>query len=102
MLSFLEGRLITCQRLTNNSSPKLSLTTLYSPLKRRDSRSAGYTGGPVNYPSRFISWVYRGESIFQVQHGKSLKKSLFYGGLVGFEPTTPPPKNTCPADDAIC
>ena len=40
----------------------------------------------MNDPSRFISWVYTGQSIFQVRHGESLKKFAMEG--VGFEPTT--------------
>ena len=39
-------RLTTCKRCC--SLPKQSLITLSPPRKRRDSRSAGYTGGPVN------------------------------------------------------
>ena len=53
-------RLTTCKRLTNNNNrflPKLSLITLFFPPEtRRDGRSAGYTGGPVIFPSPFIPW----------------------------------------------
>ena len=81
------------------SLPKLSLITLPPPLKRRDSKSAGYMGGPVNYPSRFISWVYRGEYFSRSSHGENLEKFIIMVDM-GFEPTTP--NNPCPADDAIC
>ena len=76
-------RLTTCNWLTS-SVPKLSLITLSLP-ERRDSRSAGYTGGSVIYPSRFISWGTR-KSIFQVRHGENLKRLLLW--MVGIEPTT--------------
>ena len=79
-------RLTTCERLTN-SLPRLSLITL-SPLKRRDSRSAGSTADLCQYPSRLISWGTR-DSIFQVRHGENLKSLLLW--MVGIEPTTPKP-----------
>ena len=47
------------------------------------------------YPSRFISWGYRGEYF---RHGESLK--IFIIG--GYGTRTHDPKNPCPADDAIC
>ena len=74
----------TCKRFTN-SLPKLSLIAL-SPLKRRHTRSAGYTGGPVNTQAVSFSG-YTGEGIFQVRHGESLKSLLSW--MVGIEPTTP-------------
>ena len=52
-------------------------------MKRRDSRSAGYTGGPVqavSFPGD------TGENIYQVRHGESLKKVIMVD--VGIEPTT--------------
>ena len=68
-------RLTTCIRLTNNSFPKLSLK--HSPLlKRRDSRSAGYTGGPVNIPAVSFPWGYRGEYFPSSTCGKAEK--VFY------------------------
>ena len=71
-------RLATCKRLTN-SLPKLSLTTLSPPLKRQDSRSTGYTGGPVNIQA--VSFPEdTGESIFQVRHGESLNKFIIVDG----------------------
>ena len=77
------NRLTTCKRLTD-SVPKLSLITL-SPLNRRDSRSAGYTGGPVNIQA--VSFPeYTRKSVFQVRHGGSLKKFIMVD--VGPEPTT--------------
>ena len=45
----------------------------YPPLKRRDTRLAGHTGGPLSYPSGFISWVYRGEYFSSSTWGKSEK-----------------------------
>ena len=79
-----------------NSLPKLSLVPS-SPLKRRDSRSAGFTGGPVDIQA--VSFPgYTGESIFQVRHGESLKKFIMVD--VGLEPTTQ--KKTWSVDDGIC
>ena len=58
---------------------------LSSPLKRRESRPAGYTGGPVNI--RAVSFPGdTGENTFQVRHGESLKKFIMVD--VGVEPTT--------------
>ena len=48
--------------------------------------SAGHTGGPVHYPSRFISWVYRGKHFSISPSGESLK--MFTMVDVEFEPTT--------------
>ena len=60
-------RLTTCKKLTN-ILPNLFLRTLF-PLKRRDTRSAGYTGGLVNTQAvSFPGGI--GESIFQVRHGE--------------------------------
>ena len=62
--------LTTCKRL-NNSLPTISLETL-SSLKRRESSSAGYTGGRVNIEA--VSFPRdTGEDMFQVLHriGKS-------------------------------
>ena len=72
-------RLTTCKRLTTNGLPKVSLATLSSP--ETAGRSAGYTGGPVNYPSRFISWVYREEYFSSSTWGKSekLHYHIIYG-----------------------
>ena len=70
-------RLTTCEMLTN-SLPKLSLITL-PPLKRRDSRSAGYIyGRTCQYPSGFIFWGYRGEYFSSSTWGKSEK--MYYCG----------------------
>ena len=77
-------RLTTCIRLTSNSFPKLSLKHS-PPLKRRGSRSAEYTGGPVNIPAVLFPGD-TGESIFQVRHEERLKK--YFTVDVGFEPTT--------------
>ena len=69
---------------TSNSLPKLRLVTLF-PLKRRDSRSAGYTGGPINIQA--VSFPEdTTESIFQVLHGESRQSLLLW--MVGIEPTT--------------
>ena len=57
------------------------------PLKRRDSRSAGYTGGPANIqPVSFLG--YTGESVFQVRHGYSLKMFIIIvdGGIWTHDP----------------
>ena len=64
---------------------------------RRDSRSAGYTGGRVNIHAVQFSRD-TGESIFQVRHGEIRKKiSLMEGELRNHDP-----KKTWLVDDAIC
>ena len=99
MLSYFSGvlvRLTTRKRLTN-SLPKLSLIRHSPPLKRRDTRSAGYSGGPVNIEA--ISFPGdTGESIFQVRHGENLKKGIIADGGI----RTHDPKNPWSVDDAIC
>ena len=48
-------------------------------MKRRDTRSARYTGGPVNIQA--VSFPGEtGYSIFQVRHGESLKKFVIVDG----------------------
>ena len=87
-----------------NSLPKLAYTqtkpyNTFPPLKRRDSRSAGYTGGRVNIQA--VSFPGdTGESIVQVRHGESLKKFsmiMVDGGI-----RTHDPGNPWSVDDAIC
>ena len=89
-------RLTTCKKITK-SLPKLSLTTLDPPETHRDSRSAGYTGGPVSIQDVSFSWVYRREYFSSSTWGKSEKK---YYGACGTR--THVPNNTWSVDDAIC
>ena len=74
------ARLVICTRLTN-SLPKLCLITL-SPLKRRDSRSAGYAGGPVNISKPFHFLGIPGKAFFKfdmpIYMGKSGKSLLWW------------------------
>ena len=72
-------RLTTCNWLSN-SLPKLRLIITPPPLKRRDSRSAGYRADLCQYPSRFISWGYQGEYFSSSTRGKSEKFMIVDGG----------------------
>ena len=80
--------LTTGKRLTN-FLPKLGLVQHSSPLKRRDRRSAGYTGGRVNILAVPLAGE-TGKTIFQVRHGASHN---FFNcwWMVGFEPTAQKP-----------
>ena len=69
------------------------------PLKRRYTRSAGYTGGPGNIQAVSFSGD-TGESIFSSSTWGGKSEKVYYCGMVRFEPTTP--KNPWSVDDAIC
>ena len=56
------------------------------PSKRRDSRSAGCTGGPVNIQTVSFPWDTGEESIFKFDIRKVWKVLLLW--MMGFEPTT--------------
>ena len=64
---------------------------------RRDSTSAGYTGGRVH--TQAVSFPgYTGKNIFQVRHGECLKKFIIVDGGI----RTHDPKKPWYVDDAIC
>ena len=70
----------TCIRLTN-LLPKLSLTNNTPPPE-----TAGYQVGRIyeqtcQYPSGFISWVYRGEYFSSSTWGRSEKFIIVDGGI---------------------
>ena len=90
-------RLTTCTRLNQLPMPKLSLIKRSPPLKRRDSGSAGYTGGRVKYPSDFIFLLIgipgrRG--FFKLNIGEKVLKSLSFIGVDGGIRTHDPPPPT--------
>ena len=63
----------TCKRLTNsNNLPKLSLTILSLPVKRRDTKSAEDIRADVSISKRFHFLGIPGslESIFKFDMGK--------------------------------
>ena len=57
-------------------------------------------GRTCEYPSGFISWVYRGEYFSSSTRGKSEKSLL--PGIVDGGIWTHDPKKTWSVDDAIC
>ena len=67
-------------------------------MKRRDTRSAGYTGGPINIQA--VSFPgYTGESVFKFDmDGESLEKFITVDGGI----CTHDPKKPWSVDDAIC
>ena len=79
--------------------PKLRLISLSPPMKRRDSRSAGYTGGPVNIQAVSFLGDIGEKSIFQVRHiyGEKSEKSPFtVDGGGGSNPRPPQKKPMVP------
>ena len=88
-------RLTTCKRLTDSlPKPSLPCNTLPSPLRRRDSRSAGYSyaGGPVNIRKRFhFLGIPAGGELFKYfsssRHGGKSEKVFYYWWMVGLKPT---------------
>ena len=86
------------QKVNQQLTQTKPCNTLPPCLKRRDSRSVGYTGGPVNIQAVSFPGVNSGERVFQVRHGESLKKFIIVDGGV----RTHDPKKTWSVDDAIC
>ena len=80
------------QKVDQNNLPKLSLPNTLPPLKRRDSRSAGYTGGRVSIQA--VSFPGdTGESISSSTWGRSQK--FIVGGQDGGIRTHENPKKRC-------
>ena len=69
-------RLTTCKILTHSLYLVWNYALSYPPpMKQRDSRSAGYTGGRVNIQAHFFPGD-TGEWVFQVRQGEGLKKCI--------------------------